>query len=76
MNASKRPAILSFSIIVLQLFISSNSLGEPNQSVSLSPYESVPTRRAAAAPKIGTGKNASGRKFSYTSLLRLLFMGY
>lgn len=41
MNASKRPAILSFSIIVLQLFISSNSLGEPNQSVSLSPYESV-----------------------------------
>ena len=42
MNASKRPAILSFSIIVLQLFISSNSLGDPNQSVSLSPYESVP----------------------------------
>ena len=42
MNASKRPAILSFSIIVLELFISSNSLGEPNQSVSLSPYESVP----------------------------------
>ena len=42
MNASKRPAMLSFSIIVLQLFISSNSLGDPNQSVSLSPYESVP----------------------------------
>lgn len=42
MHASKRPAILSFSIIVLQLFISSNSLGDPNQSVSLSPYESVP----------------------------------
>ena len=34
--------MLSFSIIVLQLFISSNSLGDPNQSVSLSPYESVP----------------------------------
>ena len=42
MNASKRPAMLSFSIIVLQLFISSNSLGDPNQSVSLSNYESVP----------------------------------
>ena len=42
MNASKRPAMLSFSIIVLQLFISSNCLGDPNQSVSLSPYESVP----------------------------------
>ena len=42
MNRLKLHLFQCLIVIFLQLFLNSNTLGEPNQSVSLSPYEHAP----------------------------------